>query len=65
MMARRHHTFRREEYDMVAISGAGYHNGIQRNLEALAARDLILVRASRSELPSNAVSIFLSANLGQ
>lgn len=38
-MAERLHKLRREGYDVVAVIGAGHHNGIVRTLEELAARD--------------------------
>lgn len=38
-MARRLHRLRREGYDVVAVIGAGHHNGIQRKLDDLEARD--------------------------
>ncbi|MBZ6495204.1 TraB domain-containing protein [Natrinema longum] len=38
-MARRLHALRREGADVVAVIGAGHHNGIQRRLEELAVHD--------------------------
>lgn len=39
MMARRLYKLRREGYDVVAIIGAGHHNGIRRTLDELEARE--------------------------